>query len=72
LQYGGHFDPSQHVEMSFLRTRRAVVCRVKDPGQGFSLEELRHAAINNRPAICLATLPFATLVVFDRAASGSC
>jgi CheY-like chemotaxis protein len=47
MEYGGHFDPSQHVEISFLRTRRAVVCRVKDPGQGFSLEELRHAAINN-------------------------
>jgi CheY-like chemotaxis protein len=47
MEYGGHFDPSQHVEISFLRTRRAVVCRVKDPGRGFSLEELRHAAINN-------------------------
>jgi anti-sigma regulatory factor (Ser/Thr protein kinase)/CheY-like chemotaxis protein len=49
MEYGGHFDPSQHVEISFLRTRRAVVCRVKDPGQGFSIEELRHAAINNPP-----------------------
>jgi CheY-like chemotaxis protein len=47
MEYGGHFDPSEHVEISFLRTRRAVVCRVKDPGRGFSLEELRHAAINN-------------------------
>ena len=47
MEYGGHFDPSQHVEISFLRGRRAVACRVKDPGQGFSLEELRHAAINN-------------------------
>jgi CheY-like chemotaxis protein len=47
MEYGGHFDPSQHVEISFLRTRRAVLCRVKDPGRGFSLEELRHAAINN-------------------------
>src|SRR5215467_499716 len=47
MEYGGHFDPSQHVEISFLRARRAVACRVKDPGQGFSLEELRHAAIHN-------------------------
>jgi len=47
MEYGGHFDPSQHVEISFLRARRAVACRVKDPGQGFSLEELRHAAINS-------------------------
>jgi len=49
MEYGGHFDPSQHVEISFLRTRRVVICRVKDPGQGFSLEELRHAAIDNTP-----------------------
>ena len=47
MEYGGNFDPSQHVEISFLRGRRAVACRVKDPGQGFSLGELRHAAINN-------------------------
>jgi anti-sigma regulatory factor (Ser/Thr protein kinase)/CheY-like chemotaxis protein len=49
MEYGGHFDASQHVEISFLRTRRAVACRVKDPGQGFSMEELRHAAVNNPP-----------------------
>jgi CheY-like chemotaxis protein len=47
MEYGGNFNPSQHVEISFIRARRLVACRVKDPGQGFSLEELRHAAINN-------------------------
>ena len=47
MEYGGNFDPSQHVEISFLRAHRVVACRVKDPGQGFSLEELQHAAINN-------------------------
>ena len=47
MEYGGNFDPSQHVEISFIRARRVVACRVKDPGHGFSLEELRHAAINN-------------------------
>jgi CheY-like chemotaxis protein/anti-sigma regulatory factor (Ser/Thr protein kinase) len=47
MEYGGHFDRSQHVEISFLRARRAVACRVKDPGRGFSREELQHAAINN-------------------------
>ena len=47
MEHGCKFDPTQHVEISFLRTRRAVVCRIKDPGQGFLLEELRHAAINS-------------------------
>jgi CheY-like chemotaxis protein/anti-sigma regulatory factor (Ser/Thr protein kinase) len=49
MEYGAHFDASQHVEISFIRARRMVACRVKDPGQGFSLEELRHAAISNPP-----------------------
>ena len=49
MEHGGHFDPSQYVEISFVRMRRAVVCRVKDPGEGFSLEELRHAAVNSPP-----------------------
>jgi DNA-binding response OmpR family regulator len=47
IEHGANFDASQHVEISFVRSRRAVVCRVKDPGQGFSLEELQHAAINS-------------------------
>jgi len=37
------------VEMGFLRTKRALACRVKDAGKGFSLEELRHAGINRGP-----------------------
>jgi DNA-binding response OmpR family regulator len=49
MEHGGHFDPSQHVEISFIRARRAIACRVKDPGKGFSLEELRHAAAGNSP-----------------------
>jgi anti-sigma regulatory factor (Ser/Thr protein kinase)/ActR/RegA family two-component response regulator len=44
MDHGAHFDPSQHVEISFVRSRGAITCRVKDPGQGFSIEELRHAA----------------------------
>jgi CheY-like chemotaxis protein/anti-sigma regulatory factor (Ser/Thr protein kinase) len=44
MEHGGHFDPTHHVEIGFVKARRAVICRVKDPGQGFSSEELRHAA----------------------------
>jgi DNA-binding response OmpR family regulator len=47
MEHGGNFDPSQHVEVSYVRTRRMVLCRVKDPGQGFSFEELQHSAIAN-------------------------
>jgi len=47
MEHGANFDPSQHVEVSYVRTKRMVLCRVKDPGQGFSLEELQHSAIAN-------------------------
>jgi CheY-like chemotaxis protein/anti-sigma regulatory factor (Ser/Thr protein kinase) len=47
MEHGGKFDPSQHVEVSYVRTRKMILCRVKDPGQGFSLEELQHSAIAN-------------------------
>ncbi|HXJ86626.1 MAG TPA: ATP-binding protein [Candidatus Binatia bacterium] len=49
IEHGGHFDPSQFVEISYLRARHAVMCRVKDPGEGFSFEEIKHAAISNPP-----------------------
>ncbi len=49
MEHGTDFDPTQHVEISFIRARRAIACRVKDPGKGFSLEELRHAAIGGSP-----------------------
>ena len=47
MEHGGNFDPNQYVEVSYLRTKRAIACRVRDPGQGFTLEELRDAALNN-------------------------
>jgi CheY-like chemotaxis protein/anti-sigma regulatory factor (Ser/Thr protein kinase) len=49
MEHGGKFDPSQFVEVSYVRTRRMVMCKVKDPGEGFSLEELRHSALANPP-----------------------
>jgi DNA-binding NarL/FixJ family response regulator/anti-sigma regulatory factor (Ser/Thr protein kinase) len=47
IEHGGNFDARQFVEISYVRTTRIVACRIKDPGQGFSLEEIHHAAINN-------------------------
>jgi DNA-binding response OmpR family regulator len=47
MRHGAHFDPTQYVEVSYVRARHMVVCRIKDPGEGFSLSELYHAAIAN-------------------------
>lgn len=47
IEHGGNFDPTQYVEISYVRAKKMVMCRIKDPGQGFSLEEIHHAATNN-------------------------
>ena len=49
VEHGGKLDPAKYVEISYVRARHAVMCRIKDPGEGFSLEELQHAAIANPP-----------------------
>ena len=49
IEYGGRFDPAQYVELSYLRARHLVICRVKDPGEGFSLDEISHSAAANPP-----------------------
>ena len=47
VEYGGHFDPAARVEVRFVRLKRAVICRIKDPGKGFDPALLNHSAINN-------------------------
>jgi anti-sigma regulatory factor (Ser/Thr protein kinase)/CheY-like chemotaxis protein len=43
MEHGGRFDPQKFVEIAYLRSKRMVMCRVKDPGEGFSLDEIRVA-----------------------------
>jgi anti-sigma regulatory factor (Ser/Thr protein kinase)/CheY-like chemotaxis protein len=47
IEHGGRLDPSQQVEISYLRARHMVICRISDPGEGFTLDEIPHAAIAN-------------------------
>jgi DNA-binding response OmpR family regulator len=49
MEYGGKFNPERLVEVSYVRGKRVIIYRVRDPGDGFSLEELTHAAISNPP-----------------------
>ncbi|UCF39216.1 MAG: response regulator [Acidobacteriota bacterium] len=46
-EWGGKFDSDLNIRVSCLRTGRMILYRVKDPGMGFSLKELHHAAISN-------------------------
>lgn len=47
IEHGGNFDPDQYVEVAYVHTSKLLMCRIKDPGQGFSLDEIHHAAVNN-------------------------
>lgn len=47
VEYGGRLDPAAHIEVRFVRLERAVICRIKDPGDGFDPARLDQAAINN-------------------------
>lgn len=40
IEHGGKNDPSQYVEVGYLRSPRIILYRIKDPGQGFSIESL--------------------------------
>lgn len=47
IEHGGKNDPQQYVEVGYLRTPRLILYRIKDPGEGFRIESLYHAAILN-------------------------
>ncbi|HEY2015477.1 MAG TPA: response regulator [Bryobacteraceae bacterium] len=49
IEWGGRFDPNRKVRISYIRTRRMVLYRIADPGQGFHFDELAHAAVSYAP-----------------------
>lgn len=49
MEHGGRFDPQTYVQVEYVRARRMISCRVSDPGPGFTLDEIDHAAVANPP-----------------------
>jgi CheY-like chemotaxis protein/anti-sigma regulatory factor (Ser/Thr protein kinase) len=47
IEWGGRLDPNRKVRISCVRTRRMLLYRIADPGEGFDIDGLRHAAIAN-------------------------
>jgi anti-sigma regulatory factor (Ser/Thr protein kinase) len=47
MEHGAAFNPEQVVEVTGVRTGRALVFYVRDPGSGFRRESVTHAAIAN-------------------------
>ncbi|MBP7777827.1 MAG: response regulator [Acidobacteria bacterium] len=50
IEWGGRLDPSQQVRISCLRTKRMRLYRIADPGEGFDVATLPHAAVSNSPS----------------------
>jgi len=47
IEHGGKHDPRKRVRVSIIQTARALMVWIDDPGKGFSLDFLPHAAISN-------------------------
>ncbi|MGI8782351.1 MAG: response regulator [Acidobacteriota bacterium] len=47
IEHGGKSDPRRFVEVACVRSARMILYRIKDPGEGFSLASLGHAAITH-------------------------
>ena len=45
VEWGGKLDPNHKVRIAYLRGRRMVLYRIADPGPGFKMDDLPHAAI---------------------------
>jgi len=47
VEHGGGNDPNVFVTVTYTRADNALLFRVRDPGPGFSFDNLRHAAAGN-------------------------
>jgi two-component system, OmpR family, response regulator len=45
IEWGGRLDPAQKVRVACVRTERMLLYRIADPGPGFRLTDMRHAAV---------------------------
>lgn len=50
IEWGGKLDPQRKVRISCVRAKRMLLYRIADPGEGFDIGTLRHAAVNNPDA----------------------
>ena len=49
VEWGGRLNSKRTVRVSYLRARRMLMYRIADPGTGFRIEDLPHAAIGQPP-----------------------
>lgn len=49
IEHGGKCDPTKRVEIKYIHLKRAMLYSIKDPGEGFNIKEIEHAAFANPP-----------------------
>jgi CheY-like chemotaxis protein len=49
IEHGGGTDPGKSVRVDYVRTAKSIIYKILDPGEGFSLTNLPHAAVSNQP-----------------------
>lgn len=54
MEHGAGFAPDKVIDVTAVRTKRAIVYYVRDPGPGFSPADLPHAAVGHPPEEPLA------------------
>ena len=47
IEWGGKLDPNRKVRISCVRAKKMLLYKIADPGTGFDIDGLRHAAISN-------------------------
>ena len=47
IEHGGKYNPKKRVRVSLMHTPKALIVQIQDPGKGFQLDSLPHAAISN-------------------------
>jgi anti-sigma regulatory factor (Ser/Thr protein kinase) len=54
MEHGAGFDPEKVIDVTAVRTGRAIVYYFHDPGDGFNAAQLEHAAVTNPESDLLA------------------
>jgi len=49
IEHGGHSDPGKTIRVDYVRTVKSMIYKIWDPGEGFSFDDLKHAAVSNGP-----------------------
>lgn len=49
IEHGGKCDPSNRVVIKYIHLKRAILYSIQDPGDGFNITQIEHAAFANPP-----------------------